>query len=908
MAGSSPKKIAGVQAFYCPVRELGPNYFSLYVPSAPGERELRGVLEVSGLNYLLKSEEEQRLVNDVFQTVLASLSYPLQVLMRVVPLDLEGYLRTFQVPVRVGAPNSTPSLWQQHAAGYVQFLRDLATRQTLLERNFYVIVPAHDAPIEDSGSLLSRILLSGRMRSARQVEAELSHAKQQLDLRCADLTRQLSAMGLSVRRLGGQELAQLEYSCYSPRRAQEYPLQPDWLEGIDRLTRRGDLVGEKPQESERARPELDWEAERRATKKKKGRDAEEVFRWPDLADLISPTGIRLAADSLYMEKDYVQVLDVHALPRQVAAGWFCQLATIGEPLELSLFYAPLPAAKTMQQLRRKRFEMSTSSALGQDIGRYDPEVLIAQNDIEGLMDRIASGQDRMLEFSMHILVRGASKRELEDRVARVRAVLHSMLLGVRPAIFEMDKGFRSCLPYCQNELRTGEYPIALASRELATTFPFLSHTLIMQSGILEGITLNDEPVILDWWAKSFRNANRLIVGPSGSGKSFKTKLDIIRSFLLYHAKALWERQESVGLPFQTLIVDIEREYLRPTKLLGGQWIRFAPGSLHQINPFDLPRTHPNSSQRFIGEDSLSDKVSKLQALLDVMLAEQEPGSGVRRLSNLEKGLLDKAIYETYKRAGITSDPQTHDQTPPLMQDLYQVLLSEVCGPDTTGLASRLQRYVTGSLAGTFAGQTNVVLNAPVVCFDIHDLPKDLRPVALFLISEHVWTVSFGSTIPRQFIVDELLSLYEYEEGKWFLESLFQRARKHYLSIIGITQYPKILLESTIPTNCAINVIMAQELASLPLVRDVFKLSDPEIQLVRSFGKGEGLVLCGDKRFAVRFEASEHEYYYCTSDPEDLARFEREALKEEQQGGESPSLVDLTKGARENMHARAMEVA
>jgi type IV secretory pathway VirB4 component len=421
----------------------------------------------------------------------------------------------------------------------------------------------------------------------------------------------------------------------------------------------------------------------------------------------------------------------------------------------------------------------------------------------------------------------------------------------------------------------------MASHEAASTFPFFSHSFI-RDGILEGITMHgNEPIMSDWWHEEQRNANRLFVAPSGAGKSFKAKLDTIRSHLWYGQRHRLSREEP--LRYQTLIVDVEREYTHVTRLLDGVCLRIAPGTTHFLNPFDVPRRGRSAGSAGLSvaiaaeawgkEDVLVEKVAQVQALLSIMLTEYPSGTiqteqGPARLSNREKGLLDQALFACYAQKGITRHPDTHHLPPPLLVDLYDILAEQ---EETADLAQRLHRFVHGSLAGLFAGQTNVSLEtAPVVCFDIHDVPTDMRAMVLFLISSIVWNLSFGSVLPRQFIVDELLTIYQYAEGKQFLESLFQRARKHYLSVVGITQYPKLLLDSTIPTNCATTILMAQELASLPLVRDLFQLSEREIELVRGFGKGEALLFSNDHRFAVRFEASEDEYLYCSSDPADRA--------------------------------------
>ncbi len=869
-------KLGSVQRAFVPVRALGDRSLVLALPHAPAAQDLIGVLEVSGLNYPLKSEAEQRQINDLFQVVLASLTYPLQILMRVMPFDLEGYLATFGLgdgEQEQGKP------WQDLITSYAAFLRARARTQMLMQRRFYVIVPAGQTVYEEETTTLLRRVL--RFTRPKERETELAQAHQQLELRCAELTRQFGALGLTVRRLDQRECLDLEYSCLSVQRARNSPLQDAWIEDVKwSSVRHAEGHTDHPLAISQIE-EQDHLSTRDDEHKclplfhKDQQGVPHRRHW--LADLLAPAGIQLMADALVIEEEWVQVNEVVTLPRVVTAGWFNRLASIAVPMDLCIYYTPLPISRTMRELQRARFVVSTSNVFDTEHGRRDPVTRIAQDDIEGLMDRIASGQDRLLAFSMQFVVRGASRDMLLDRATQIRTTLQSMLLKSQPCWFEQDKAFRACLPHGRDELRKDHAPIALASHEASATFPFLSASLMMSTGLLEGITHTGEPVIVDWWAKTQRNANRLIVAPSGTGKSFKAKLDIIRAHLFYNRPGS-DQVKQHGLAYQTLIVDIEREYVRLTDLLEGQCLRFAAGTLHTLNPFDLPRSQQVPSGEHATDarpDSLAEKVTQLLALLDIMLTEHT-AQGRGGLTPAEKGLLDRTLYECYREKGITSDPATHHFPPPMLSDLSRLLAQGCCGRDMTGLADRLHRYVSGSLASLFSGQTNVSLaDKPVVCFDLHDLSAELRPIVLFLISTYVWNVSFGSCIPRQFVVDELLTLYQSEEGKRFLETLFQRARKHYLSVCGITQYPAVLLESTIPSNCATTLLLAQEPASLPLIQQVFQLSETEVQLVRTFGKGEALLLSNDKRFAVRFEASELEYAACTSDPADLARFQSE---------------------------------
>jgi hypothetical protein len=779
--GKITRPIGSVQHTFCPIQEVKDEAMCL---SVGGTREWLAVLEVGGLNAHLRSEEEQYQINEQFQQCLIALAHPLQILMRVTPVDLSGYLSSFILTpdeVRAMLINHDPAdrrmitTWMQLATSHVAFLEKCATDQQLLSRRFYVVVPALAACTEELHSTafarMFHLFRHQRMGESSEAAQE-ARARHQLTIRCEALERQLVSMSLSVRRLSHQELIELEEACLRPREAGTSPLRKAWTalgDGLSRSAAKSEKREVRRDLRQRDEPDQTGDARGKPLSSRKAKRVEDFPRmeegsWSPIADRIAPASIQVSPGYTRIEEDYVQVLDVHTLPRQVGPMWFSQLMRIDEVMDVSLFYIPQPKRATMRTLSRKRFEMHSSTMIDTEQDRYpDPERVAAQADIENLMDRVASGADRVLAFAMHVLVRGASLWEMQARANRIRAMLYSMQLGSRVAYFEQEKGVRSCLPHAREALRTNAYPLILGSHEASCTFPFLAQTLFEETGILEGMSRTGEPIAIDWWSKRRRNANRLIVGPSGVGKTFKVHLDIDRLLLRYG------NQSQSPLPFQCIIVDIEREFRRQTLERGGEWIRLAPGTRQCINPFDLPQTNshtPRPSHQHV-EYHLCDKIADLHALLDVMLAEHdEEGRG--RLTSWEKGLLDQALAFAYDLCGITDDPATHHHEPPLMRDLYDILKSEVCGKDDTGLSDRLQRFVSGSLSGLFSGQTNVALDRPLECFDIHDLPTDLRPIAIYLLSSHVWNRSFGRTTPIVFIVDELASLFQYEEGRRFL--------------------------------------------------------------------------------------------------------------------------------------------
>ncbi len=852
-----------VQHTLVPIEAVEHNFFCLQT----SRRTYRAILEVSGLNYLLKGEDEQAALSLIFQQILGGLKHPLQVLLRTEPFDQERYLDHFGTsidesladPVLLHADLPDATRWQRLNMTYRQFFRELAAGRTLLERHFYLVIPAD--PVLSSEERMVRLLRRHRSLTREQAQEQ---AAQQLDLRCGELMRQFAGLGLTCRRLEHHDLVRLLYAGLHQRRALSQPLHAEWIEAIGHI-HHPHLKQPFTFEDVLKRDPIDYAP-------KKQPYAETWRLTPQWANVLAPASVRVTPEHMIIEEsEWTQTITVRHLPRFVQMGWLRPLVALDEPMELSVFYHPCPTPLMVEQLRRKQLEIESSLKVDTTRGRSpNPTQQVAARDIEQMLEALATG-DSLLDLSIHILVRGRNQDDLSERSERIQAVLYNMLLKAQTALFEQDRGFRSCLPYAINEL--SDSGIRLDSASASTSLPFLLPTSMLedgeQRGILEGVTPAGEPIFLDWWSTVQRNANRLIVAPSGSGKSFKAKLDLIRTAQRYAAS---------GMPAQQIVIDPEREFLRAgIQALGGQWIRFAAGSEHHLNPFDLPSPDGQDQKT----DVLAETIQNAQALFDIMLADRT-SQGPGTLSNQEKGLLDRVLYEAYREKGITTDRRTHTFAPPLLRDIHRLLESGACGDDTTGLAARMRRFVSGSLAGLFSGPTNVAMDQSVVVMDSHDLDPELRPVALFLIANFIWTISFGSRIPRQLIVDELLSLYQYPEGKRFLETIFQRARKHYLGVTGMTQHPFILRESTIVSNCGYVALLGQEPSSLDLLTEIFKLSPPERQQLLTFGKGDALLLTHEKRLCVHFACSDLEYRYATSNPVDLARYdaeERELMQE-----------------------------
>ncbi len=519
------------------------------------------------------------------------------------------------------------------------------------------------------------------------------------------------------------------------------------------------------------------------------------------------------------------------------AGWLrCVLHD--EVCDLSFHYHPQDTASMKRTLARHRAGHASGRQFNRREGRADdPDALVAEEDLSRLLDDLARSRERVFDLGFYVLLRANTREALAERMARLYAVLGLLSLdgATHPTTFEQVEALQSCLPQARDELRR---TMTLDSTTLATMFPFLSNALMQPGGALVGISQSHEPVLLNPWDSSLENPHLFIGGVTGSGKSYLGKLLIARDLLLN-----WRRGD------QCVVIDPDLEYQQLAAALGGTLVRLAPGSWQRLNPFDLlpPR---RDLERYLKEahkgDRLAEKMQDLHAMLDILLAEDVSTSGSGMLTKREKGLLDRALYEVYRRAGISSDPRTHSRQPPLLHDLYELLTSGLCGPDESDLAGRLSRYVSGSLSSLFSAQTSVDLASRLVVWDIRDMRGELRPLAIALIAERVWTQAlYDSRTPRALYIDEAASLLEHPAGGQFLATLSRRARKRYLRLVTMTQNPERFVQdpwgSVVASNAAIKVLKTQDATSAAAVAERFHLTRSEQQRLITCGSHEALV-------------------------------------------------------------------
>lgn len=565
-------------------------------------------------------------------------------------------------------------------------------------------------------------------------------------------------------------------------------------------------------------------------------------------DVIAPSAIEVDFDYLRIDNKYYRTLFVAAYPRFVGINWLSSLINFDASLNISMFIYPTDGKEILDDLRRKITEMEAE--IGSDIQRgrlVNPATQAKLEDALNLQADLVKGEERFFQFGLYITITAVSVAELNRINKNLEAALGALLIISKRATLQMEDGFITTLPIGDDKLQITRN---MDTTSLATTFPFVSSDLSDDKGIMYGINQhNGSLVIFDRF--SMPNYNSVVFATAGAGKSYLIKLEALRSAMF---------------GTDIIVIDPENEYRDLCESVGGQYVAFGYNENSKINPFDLSLTMEE------GENALNSKMLSLHQLFKVMLGEMDP---------MEESILDRALLDAYKMKGITPDPETQNKEAPLVEDLYKSLIG-MEDQKAANLAARLERYIKGAFAGIFNQKTTVNLTSNFVVFGIKNLEDSLRPVAMYIVLDYVWTVIKNNLKKRILIVDEAWYLMQYPDSAAFLRGVVKRGRKYYLGVTTITQDVDDFLQTPygkeIVTNSSIQILLKQHSAAIDQLAEVFYLSEGEKQLLLSAGKGEGIFFAGQNHVAIKVIASEDEHRLITSNPEEKLKQQKTAAE------------------------------
>ncbi|MGI6484077.1 MAG: VirB4-like conjugal transfer ATPase, CD1110 family [Candidatus Dojkabacteria bacterium] len=567
-----------------------------------------------------------------------------------------------------------------------------------------------------------------------------------------------------------------------------------------------------------------------------------------MQDLLAPIDMEIDFTHLQMGGYYFRTLFVSGYPRFVGPNWLSPIINFEHSLRISTFYYPVDSKTILEKLKKKIGEMeATLYTQMEDRKVIDPSLKVALSDAQMLQDSIAEGTEKFFHFSMYVTLYANNKEELEKISRNVISTFAAMNVTAKPATLQQEQAFISTQPLGIDNLFITRN---MDTTSLATTFPFVTSELTMDHGIMYGLNMHNKSLIV-FDRFELENANAVIFAKSGAGKSYFVKLEAIRSLML---------------GTEIIIIDPEREYENLAKAVNGAYISFSQDKGHKMNPFEL------SGVTEEGDDELRMKLLSLHGFFKVLF---------EGITNIEDSILDRALSLTYKEKGITFDVKTQTKTPPLLEDLYKVLKG-MAETEAHGLARRLEKYIIGSGAGVFNEASNFEINNPFTVFSIRDLQDELKPLAMYLMLDFIWTRIRKDRKRRLLIVDEAWYMMQSEDSAKFMYTIAKRARKYYLGLSTITQDVADFLGNemgkAIISNSSIQMLMKQSPSAVELLQKVFNLSDGERNYLLNCDKGQGLFFAGQNHVGIQVLSSVAEHEIITSDPKDLERLkEKEGI-------------------------------
>ncbi len=578
----------------------------------------------------------------------------------------------------------------------------------------------------------------------------------------------------------------------------------------------------------------------------------------ELQDVIAPSALKIEAKSINLGDKIARTFFIISYPRYLTDNWFSPIINLDKIFDISIFIHPIDTSIILRQFQKKVAEVQSQIAVRESKGMVrDPMLDTAYQDLESLRDNLIQAQEKMFDVGIYITIYADNEMELFKVENEIKSMLESKLIYIKPALFQQEDGFKSVIPTNTDLLGIHQ---KLNSEPLSSIFPFISFDLTSDTGILYGVNRhNSSLVIFDRF--SLENYNSVTFAKSGAGKSYATKLEILRSLMF---------------DIDVIVIDPEKEYEYLSEAVGGRYFNISLSSDHHINPFDLPIPREDET----AEDVLRSNIINLVGLFRLMLG---------GLSPEEDSMVDRAISETYAIKDITPESDFSNIEPPLLSD-FEMVLSGMEGSDS--LVARLAKYTRGSWSTFLNRASNVDINKKFVVFSVRDMEDELKPVAMYIVMHYIWNAIRKNLKKRLMVVDEAWWMMKSEDTASFLYSIAKRGRKYYLGLATITQDAADFMKSPygvpIVTNSSIQLLLKQSPTTIDILQKTFNLTDEEKYLLLESDVGEGIFFAGLKHVAIKTIASYTEDQIITSDPSQIlsnkkAKMEFETREMENRG-------------------------
>ena len=565
-------------------------------------------------------------------------------------------------------------------------------------------------------------------------------------------------------------------------------------------------------------------------------------------DYISPTYINLNNPKyLEMEDYFYSGIIIVNYAREQDDLILKSLIEANINMNISMFYEKGDTIKALKEISYNIGNVGVE--LNQfNENRQDMDIaLFTYNDAKYIRKEIQIDGEEIYFLYIYLSIFSKDKKELEYNLDKVETILQSKGMQTKRSNFRQEQLFLSCLPLAENnsELKkVGKRNIL--TKGLISTYPFISSSIFEESGIYFGNNLyNNSLVLIDKYNnQKYKNANMCIFGTSGAGKSFFTKLLILRNTLL-------------GM--EQYIIDPEREYNNLAENLGGTIIKLGPTSDNYINIFDIRKESIEENEH----GYLATKIGKLIGFFNLVFGE---------LNEEEKGIIEEKIIEVYKLKEINFNDKSlyknkqfkTSKDMPILEDFYNILNDE----KTKKFKIKLIPFIKGSLK-FFNNYTNIKLDNKLIVADVYELGEENMKHGMYLFTELFWDkIKINRKNKKTIYLDEiwrLIGVTSSKEVAKFIYKIFKTIRKYGGSSVAITQDISDLFSlddgaygKSILNNSSIKTFFSLEEENINVLSKYSNLSEKEKIEIKSLRRGECLMFIGNEHILLNIEASDFE--------------------------------------------------
>ena len=571
-------------------------------------------------------------------------------------------------------------------------------------------------------------------------------------------------------------------------------------------------------------------------------------------DLISPSYINMQ-NPKYIEIDnlFYSGLIVVNYYREQTEIILKSLIETNINMNISIFYEKQDPYKTIKDLTYHIGNVGVEIKDNSE-NRQDMDIAaFTYNDAKYIRKEIQINNEDIYYLYIYIDLYAEDIKELEYNLNKIEGITQSKGMQTIRANFREEEIFLSCLPIMENNIKIKE----AARRNILTsgiisTYPFISSTIFDENGVFIGTNIyNNSLVFIDRFdTNKYKNANICIFGTSGAGKSFYTKLLILRYKL-------------IGI--KQYIIDPDREYSKLCNELKGTQIKIGPNSSTYINILDIRKESIEEGET----GYLATKIGKLIGFFNLIFGE---------LNEEEKAILEEKLIETYKQKNITfnddslyknnnSNKKEFKTTKemPLLEDFSKILDKD---KKTKKFKTKLIPFIEGSMK-FFNNYTNVEINKDLIIADVYDLGEENLKYGMYLFTDIFWDkIKENRKEKKAIYLDEIWRLIGVTSNKnvaSFIYKIFKTIRKYGGSSVAITQDISDIFSledgiygKSILNNSSIKTFFALEEENIKILSEYSNLTDKEKVEIKSLKRGECLMFVGEDHILTKIECSDEE--------------------------------------------------